>query len=252
MKNKSALIFLITGSLWFLNQVFLLKPSFFYSSVMLGIILIILLTRNIVEPFRKNGWLVWLIAPVIFWFSVSLYATLIIGYFWIQVVFLAIAWFIYSYFNNLYYYHFDRNSDLHKKFDGLILAGGLLTCAASGASLYGLTAFISWSTSFLLLLFVPLAILLFVQFAPLKKDFWPENKLLLPLEVLILMELAIVLSFLPLNFNLLGFCLALGYYFLLTVMRLRWQGRLERKNLKGLIILSIVIVIILFLSARWL
>ena len=252
MKNKSALIFLATGLLWLLNQAFLFKPSFFYSSLTLGAILIILLTRNIVEPFRKNGWLVWLIAPLLFWFSASLYATMIASYFWIQVVFLVIAWFIYSYFNNLYYYHFDRNSELHKKFDSLILSGGLLTCAATGASLYGLTAFISWPTSFLLLLFTPIAILLFVQFAPLRKNFWSENKFLLPIDVLILMELAIVLSFLPLNFNLLGFCLALGYYFLLTVMRFRWQERLERRNLKRLIILSISIIIILFLSARWL
>jgi len=252
MKNKSAFIFLTTGLLWFLNQAFLLKPSFFYSSLMLGAILIILLTRNIVEPFRKNGWLVWLIAPLLFWFSVSLYATMIASYFWIQIIFLVIVWFMYSYFNNLYYYHFDRNSELHKKFDSLILSGGLLTCAATGASLYGLTAFISWPTSFLLLLFTPIAILLFVQFAPLRKNFWSENKFLLPIDVLILMELAIVLSFLPLNFNLLGFCLALGYYFLLTVMRFRWQERLERRNLKRLIILSISIIIILFLSARWL
>ena len=171
MKKKSALIFLVTVLLWFLNQVFLFLPSFFYSSVAIGAILIILLTRNLVQPFRKQGWLVWLIAPLLFWFSISLYTTIIASYFWIQVIFLVIAWFIYSYFNNLYYYHLDRNSDLHKKFDSLILSGGLLTCAATGASLYGLTAFVSWSTSFLLLLFMPIAILLFVQFAPLKKDF---------------------------------------------------------------------------------
>ncbi|MHB8904152.1 MAG: hypothetical protein ACYC40_03570, partial [Patescibacteria group bacterium] len=120
------------------------------------------------------------------------------------------------------------------------------------SSLYGLSSFISFPTSFLLLFFLPIAFLLFVQFAPLRKDFWSENKFLLPINVLILLELALALSFLPLNFNLLGFCLALGYYFLLTVMRFRWQGKLDRRNLKNLVILSIVIVFILFLSARWL
>lgn len=252
MKKKSALIILTTLLLWFLNQAFLLVPSFFYSSLLLGALLIILLTRNLVRRFRKNGWLAWLIAPMLFWFSLSLYSTITTGYLWIQILFLVIAWFIYSYFNNLYYYLFDRDSELHKKFDRLFLSGGLLICAATGASLYGLSSFVSVPVNFLLLFFIPIAILLFVQFAPLRKNFWAENKFLLPINIFILLELALVLSTLPLNFNLLGFCLALGYYFLLTVMRLRWQERLEIRNLKNLIIFSISIVIILFFSARWL
>lgn len=252
MKKKSALIILTVILLYLLNQIFLLRPAFFYSSLILGALLIILQTRQLVQPFRKNGWLVWVTAPLLFWFSVSLYSTIIAGRFWIQVLFLIIAWFIFSYFRNLSHYLSEKTPELNRKFDSLVLSGGLLTCAASGASLYGLTVFISWPTSLLLLLFLPIAILLFFQFFPLRKNFWVENKYLLPIDVLILMELAVVLSLLPLNFNLLGFVLAVGYYFLLTIMRFRWQEKLERRNIRGLIILSIVIVLILFLSARWL
>lgn len=252
MKSKSAFIILITFLLYFLNQVFLLKPSFFYSSITLGGLLIILLTRNIVKSFRKHGWLVWLITPILFWFSASLYSTIVISSFWIQIIFLVIAWFMYSYFNNLSNYLPNKTPERNKKFDNLVLSGGVLICVTSGASLYGLTSFISWSTSFLLLLFVPIAILLFFQFAPLRKNFWQENKYLLPINILLLLELAIVLSFLPLNFNLLGFVLAIGYYFLLSVMRFRWQERLEYRNIKRLVILMVVIVLILFLSTRWL
>lgn len=252
MKRKSVLIILITILLWSLNQAFLVLPSFFYSAVVIGALLIILLTRNIVTPFRRHGWLAWLIAPILFWFSISLYSTIIVNYFGIQILFLVIAWFMYSYFTNLYYYHFDRDSELHKKFDGLFLSGGLLTCAASGASLYGLSSFVSLSTTYLLLFFTPVVVLLFFQFAPLRQNFWPENKLLLIINIFVLLELAFVLSLLPLNFNILGFCLAVGYYFLLSVMRLRWQGRLHRSNLKSLVIISILVVVILFFSARWL
>lgn len=252
MHKKSVLIILTTIFLWVLNQIFLFWPTFFYSSLLLGILLIILLTKNLVQPLRKYGWLAWLIAPILFWFSVSLYSTIITSYFWIQILFVLMAWFIFSYFRNLHNYLPDRTAELNKKFDNLVLSGGTLTCAAVGAALYGLSSFINWSTSFLLLLFMPVAILLFFQFAPLKKNFWSENKLLLPINVLILIELAAVLSLLPLNFNLLGFCLALGYYFLLTVMRLRWQARLDNPNLKRLIFFSILIIFILFLSSRWL
>jgi hypothetical protein len=252
MKKKSVLILFIVVLLFILNQIFLFLPAFFYSSLAIGALLIVLLTRNIVQPFRKHGWLIWIIAPILFWFAVSLYSTIIVGYFWIQILFLTIAWFIYSYFYNLYHYLPNKTPELNKKFDSIVLSGGVLICAASGASLYGLSSFISFPTILLLLFFLPIAFLLFAQFFPLRKDFWAENKFLLPVNVLILLELAFVLSFLPLNFNLLGFCLALGYYFLLTVMRLRWQGKLDRKNLKSLVILSVVIVFILFLSARWL
>lgn len=252
MHKKSSLIILTTVILWLLNQTFLMWPGFFYSSLVLGVLAIALLTKYLVSPFRKYGWLAWLIAPILFWFSVSLYSTIIASTFWVQVLFLLIAWFILSYFNNLYNYLPNRTVELNKKFDNLVLSGGTLTCAAVGASLYGLSSFINWSTSLLLSLFVPIAILLFFQFAPLRKNFWQENKLLLPINVLMLLELAAVLSLLPLHFNLLGFCLALGYYFLLTVMRLRWQERLDNPNLKRLILFSIIIIFVLFLSARWL
>lgn len=252
MKKKQILIIFTVILLLILNQAFLFLPALFYSSLTIGTLLIVLLTRSIVQPFRRNGWLVWIIAPILFWLSVSLYSTIIVGYFWIQILFLVIAWFIYSYFINLYHYLPDRTLELNRKFDSIVLSGGVLICAASGASLYGLSSFITFSTTFLLLFFLPIALLLFVQFMPLRKNFWSENKFLLPINVLILLELAFVLSFLPLNFNLLGFCLALGYYFLLTIMRLRWQGKLDRRSLRGLIILSISIVFILFMSARWL
>jgi hypothetical protein len=252
MKNKLGLVILVTFLLWVLNQLFLFKAPLFLSCLAIGTLLILLLTRNLVQPFRKHGWLVWLISPILFWLAVSLYATIITGYVFIQIIFLVMASFFYLYFITLNSYLINKTPELNKKFDNLILSSGFLTCAASGASLYGLTAFVSLPTGFLLLFFMPVAAFLFIQFASLKKNFWPENKSLLLIEVLILMELAVVLSFLPLNFNLLGFALGLGYFFLLSIMRLRWQERLDQLKVKRLVILSIVIVFILFFSARWL
>jgi len=252
MKNKSFKIILVVLLLYFFNQTFLLHPAFFYSALILGILLIILLTRNLVDTYRRHGWLVWVVSPLLFWSAISLYTTIITTGFWIQFLFLIIAFFQYAYFKNLARYLADKTPEENRKFDNLVLTGGLLSCAAFGASLYGLTIFISWPISLLLALFLPIAFLLFFQFLPLRKNFWNENKYLLPIDVLVLMELAAVLSLLPLNFNLLGFVLAVGYYFLITVMRFRWQEKLERRNIKNLVILSILIVLILFLSARWL
>ncbi|MHB8904007.1 MAG: hypothetical protein ACYC40_02805, partial [Patescibacteria group bacterium] len=136
MKKKSALIIFVVILLWIFNQTFFFWPSFFYSSLAIGALLIILLTRSLVQPFRKHGWLIWIIAPILFWFSVSLYTTIIVGQLWIQVLFIVMACFLYSYFNNLYHYLPNKTPELNKKFDSVVLSGGVLICAASGSSLY--------------------------------------------------------------------------------------------------------------------
>jgi len=136
--------------------------------------------------------------------------------------------------------------------DNLMLSGGFLAFFALASSLYGLPIFLNWPFIKFLLVFVPFSCLLLLQFLAIRKmnfkDFFP----FISINVLVLSELALVLSFLPFNFNVLGFLLTVFFYFFLLVFRLRLREELSYHNLKLPTLFSLLIIIITILTARWL
>jgi len=238
--------------IWFLSQMFFLEAKFFYVAVTLGLALIVFSVRYLGKKNKTPGWYSLIIAPVLFWLSGSLYVAIISNVFWMQIVFLVEAWFVYAYFKNLYLQLAYAAPERAAKTDNLLLAGGFLGIFALSSALYGLTAFINTPFLVLLLIFCPFAVLFFVQFWSFQKINWPIRSYFFLIIILLFLELAGALSLLPLNFNVLGLLLALIYYFLLSVTRLFWQGDLSWEKLKLPFILSGGLIFLVFLTSRWL
>jgi len=236
---------------WFLSQAFLIEPPFFYSALALGVLLITLSVRSIVRQNAAGDWPPFIISPVLFFLSFSTYATMIVGRFWIQLIFLLVAWFLFSYFKNLYYYSTYSVPERADKLDSLLSGGGFLTIFAAAGVLFGLPTFLNWPLIATLLIFVPIVWLLLIQFFPLKVGWHPSGSLLF-IMVMILTELAWVFSLLPLSFNLLAFFLAIAYYLSILIVRLDSRGGLVFSALKLPLILSAIAVLVLLLTARWL
>lgn len=256
MKKPRYIYLFLPLIIWLLNQAFLLRPSFFYSAMALGLLLIIFGVRALARLDKNKYWPLLIAPPALFFLSFSLYVTLIPNRwpsnFWIQGIFILEAWFIFSYLRNLYYYLAYHALERQQKLSDLLVSGGFLSMFAIGASFYGLPAFINWPLYLLLLSLAPLIFLLFSQFIPFKNLNLKTNLILLLTNTLMLLELAGVISLLPLNYNLLGFVLALAYSFQLLVLQLSWRGELTAKRLKLPIIALVALVIILFLTASWL
>lgn len=239
--------------IWLLAEVFLAQPKFFYSSLTLSILLLVLSVKYINDQ-RRKYWLLFIVSPVLFLFSFFSYAAIIADYFWIQIIYLLIVWFTFFYLRNFYYYSTSAEAEImwSAKLDNLLISGGFLTVFAAAAVLFDLSAFINWPLYFMLPSWALVVWLLLIQFRPLKPDnYWPTRDLI-PISILILTELAGVFSLLPLNFNILALFLAIIYYLDLTIIRLLVSGALNRRALKLPLILSFIAILFLFLTANWL
>ncbi len=250
MKDRRWLILALPLSLWILGQVFLWRPDLFFVCLSFGALLIILSAKLISAPDR--GWPPFVIAPLLFFLSFSLYSAIIINRFWIQFIFLLVAWFAFSYFKDLYHYRRLASDEMTNRFGALFASGGFLTVFAAAAVLFDLPVFINWPLPLMLLIFMALVYLLFIQFLFLRRITWEGTGLLIITGTLILTELAWVLSFLPLDFNVLALLLAIFYYLVLAAVRLYWRNNLNSRALRLPIILSAGAVVILLLTARWL
>ena len=253
MKYQRAIPVLAPLLIFLLSESFLGWPKLFYISLTLGGLLIILGVKYIIG----RGPLFWpsfIIAPLLFFWSWSVYAAMIVGNFWIQMIFLMIFCFLFSYLRTLYYYVAPRPGQPAEgeKFDNLLISGGFLTAFAAAAVLLDLPAFLNWPLYIMLPLWALLIWLLLIQFRPFKVGpSWPAGALT-TLSVLALTELAGVISLLPLNFNILALFLAVAYYLCLMVIRLQARGNLNRRALQLPLILSALAILLLFLTARWL
>lgn len=252
MKYQRLLPLVLVSILWLLSQLFFARPAIFFVVLTLGWLLIILSARYLTRQQRNSNWVLMSLAPVLFWLTASLYVSVVSGFFLIQVIFLLEAWFIYSYFKNLYFHLAYAAPERLEKIDNLLLAGGFLGVFALGSFLYGLSAFINTPFIYLLLGAIPVLILFFGQFLPFQKSLTRGEIHLFFLLSLVLAELSGIFSLLPLNFNVLGLLLSLSYYILLLVARLFRRGELDRLHLKIPLLVSALIVVLLLLTSRWL
>ncbi len=239
--------------IWIFGQLYLHWSGLFYSALASGALLIVLSVKYLAGR-EKQDWPLLAIAPLLFFLNFSVYASIIIGSFWVQAILVLVAWFLFVYFKNLYYYfaHKESESIFEDKLDNLLIVSGFLSIFSVTTVLFSLPIFINWPTWATILILAAEICLLFLQFMPLKKMKPEQAKVLILVSIVGLVELAWGLSLLPLKFHLLGLFLAISYYLALTIIRAHLRGTLNRRVLKLPIILSALAFIILFLTARWL
>jgi len=251
MKQRRWPILAVPLLLWLLSQVFLRQPGLFYAVLALGTLIIVLGLRLIVRPVSQD-WTLFLIAPVLLFLSFSGLAAILLGAFLIQAIFVLEFFFVFSYLRDVYYHFYYPAPVWREKLDNILMAGGFLTVYAAAAVWFGLPVFLSLPLWLMLPALAVLIALLFLQFSLFPRDNWRRSGYLSAALVLILTELAFVLSLWPLNYQLLALFLALAYYLGLTIIRLAGRANLNRRTLRLPLWLSALIIFILLLTARWL
>jgi hypothetical protein len=245
------IIFITPVILWLLSQAFLVQPQFFFLAVTLGFLLLALTVRGSEKNKQDMNWPLFFFFPALFFLATSLYITFLPNYYWIQLILLLSAYFSFSYLRNIYYFFHYGASERADRLDGLMLAGGFLSVFALAASLYGLPTFLGWNFWTLLPLFVILVSPLFFQSFVLGPINIRENWPLFFAGSLILAEMTAVVYFLPLSFNILGFFIAVFYYFILLVLRLFLKGDFYGRNFRWPLTFGLILIVILLLTSRW-
>lgn len=251
MKRSRLLINFIPVILLFLSLAFLFYRPFFYAAIGLSVLLIVLGVKYLVETSSSRPWLPFVFSPLLVFLGGEFYIILLPNYFFLSLVLLVIIWFTYSYLRNLYYYLAYGAPERERKIDNLLLSGGFIGIWMFSSALFNVQAVLNWPFWFLLLIFTPFAWLSFAIFSWWQKNFSTAG-LAIFLNTVVLLELTGVLFFLPLNYDLLGFILALFYYFLLFAWRLSWRRELNRHRLRLVLVGGLVIVFLILLTAAWL
>ncbi|NLZ74501.1 hypothetical protein GX917_01165 [Candidatus Falkowbacteria bacterium] len=252
MPNKYLYLFLTPIILLALNEAFVFEPQFFFVSLSLGLLVILFAVWKITKDSDSKYRLLYALSPALFYLSFSLYSGILVNHFWIQVIFIFNALFVFFYLRNLFKYLYTPSSEVEVKLYNLLQVGSFLSAFALAATCYGLPIFLSWNFGLLLLLFIAVSFILFGQSLIFSREIKREQIRFLFINVFILAEFAAVLFFLPLSYNVLGLLVALVFYLLSVFDNLRLENRFNFRNIKWPLIITIIMVMVILLSARWL
>ena len=189
-------------------------------------------------PEQKVSWWLMAILPLSFLISMAVFISLQANGLFIQLLFLVLATFIFNYFKNLYY--FWNRPDLYKEehYSTIRAYGSLLVVFFAAADLYGLQSLLSLTVWPIFLVFV--AVIGAVAYLNLnlegldKKTIWQFTLLI----TWLLIEMAWVFIFLPLNYNVAALSVCIVYYLFINLARLYLQKALTTKKIKLYLILS--------------
>lgn len=197
------------------------------------------------------GWWQFALLPIIANATTVVYLVIVADKVIVYALLALLTVFNYIYWRYLYFYlnNASRYQSFSLEFLSFYLSFVLVFLAA--ASLFGLESFLNLSS---LLTLVAIAIFLLAviyQFSWISKYRSKKSLIYLAAAWIFLVELFAVLLYLPLNYNILGFIFATGYYLLLVIINDRLKDKLSPARLKIYISVSLVVVLLSLLSARW-
>lgn len=252
MKLARLLVIILPLFTWSLAQAYLIWPEFFYIAFLLSAAAIVFTAFFLRQAGPKIPWYLPAVLPLIFLFSLAVYASFCTNQWLIQLLFLVLLVFQFNYFKSLYY--FWNRPDLYSDGDMKITKSyaSFLTVFWLAANIFGLQSLLNFDVWPMLLLFIVLVLAL--VYVNLKTDDY-EPKIIWQFSVLttlVLAEAAWVFVFLPLNYNVSGLVIAIVYYLSSNLVNLYLQNALTSRKIKLYTILSFIGLAILLFTASWL
>jgi len=190
--------------------------------------------------------------PLVFLLALSVYTSFCTNTWLIQVLFLVLLIFQFSYFKSLYY--FWNRPDLYNEADMKTNRSyaSFLTIFFLASNIFGLQSLLNFPVWPMLTLFVILSGSLIYfnwRFENQEIKIAKQFSLLL---VLIISQSASAFVFLPLNYNVSGLAVAIVFYLSSNLIYLYLQNSLTSKKIKSYLILSSAGLVALLLTANWL
>ena len=286
MKYNRLLPLLIPFLVWLLDELFFFKPKMIYIALVLSLCLILFTIRQFARVgLATKGWWKFIIFPAMFLLSVAAYTTVIVSQTVIQLLFLLNA--VFLFFNLRSVYYSFSNPIVKNKFTTSEISsyGNFLIYFFIGASLYGWLSFLNLPLWPLMLVVILVSVIVIYETlwenkinpAPTSLPsrhlaFTPSETLtrhksgsghsgggvnfrealiFIIIGSLILLEMAWSISFLPLNFNIIGLILAICYYMITGFIKYYLLDNLNKKIVKSYLLIGFGSIFILFLTARW-
>ena len=229
---------------------YLAHPKMFF------ILLIIVVILNFLVAYlfnkqKQNDWWRFALLPVLANILVFSYLVILTSSSLIQILIVLLTIFNYIYWHYVFYYLYRQNQYTAFSLENFSFYINFILVFLLGSLAYGLRSLLSLNILLLSGIVLIVLVLIVLQIFWISKFSWRNNKIYLSIIILVLMELFFMLSFLPLDYNLLGFIWATGYYLVISMVNDKLKDRLTKIKVKYILVLVFISWLILFLSARW-
>jgi len=253
MNLNRLLPLLIPLLVFLLEEVYFFYPRLIYLIVVLAILLIFFalwqLTR--LSTVDKSWWN-YLILPALMTGALIAYTVFLSSQTLIQLLLIFNLVFLYVYLRHVYYYLLNPLAYEVFSIENLSSYINFLTFFFLAAVAYGLQSFLNVQITALALIMLVSAVLAVYQIIWANKidlkTAWP----FILVSCLLLVELFWSISFLPFNYNISGFCLAVSYYLIIGLVKNYLLDKLDAKKVRMYLALGLISLFLVLLTAKWL
>lgn len=234
---------------WLGWQLVLLWPTTLWLLLVGSLLLLAGWTYEVVDYRIGWRWLFVLAEPALLASSFYLFISLLASTWLIQFLWLLLVLYLYRYFRSARLIVQSRDKE---EWSQTVLYGGLVTVFLASASLFGLQAFLSLSpwpllAALLVVLLINTRTIAYAQGWNGTDELW-----LWPSLSLLVAEIAMMLSLMPLNYLIAGILSALAYYSAINFLRLYLTNKLSGRKIRNYAWFTAVSLAIILLTARWL
>jgi len=230
---------------WFISH-----PGFIY--IALGLFVVLnLATAYFLGRKQQSDWWKFALLPGLANIVTTSYMVILTNDLLLQILILLLLIFNYIYWRYVFYYLHRQAQYQPFSLENISFYISFIIIFLLGSLTYGLRSLLSLSVlglSIVIFVFLSTTVL---QVFWISKLNWKKNLAYLVVIILVLMEMFYMLSFLPLDHNLLGFVWATIYYVIISIVSDKLKDRLTNQKVKYLLLLTGFSWLVLFLSARW-
>ncbi len=251
MKHGYIFVFLTPLINLLLLELFFFYPKFFYISLILINLLIIISVKKVINPETSlKNLFNSLILPILFSTSLITYSILLSNKFFVHFLFVVSFFFIYYYLKNVYL-RGRESEEAVNFFENISSYGNFLTLFFTFSTIYGMRSFLNIPIWPLVLIMAIIVLLVVYESLWTNKLKTYKNTIYIFLICLILTQIAWSIYFLPLNYNTLGLTLAICYYILIGVLKNFLRKNLDKRTIKLYLIFGLLSIVLIFLTASW-
>lgn len=234
--------------IWLFWQLIVLNPQNFFRLLIIAIIFLPFVTYEAVNRKFKQSYFLVIVELIIFITTIYFFSSLIKVGWGLQLIWIYFIWHLYRYLIFVRKYYTEKKLD----FIDFSFYHSLVNIFLLSSLIFGLQVTLSLSFWPLLAASAPLVLISIISLAIRQNWFRSASWRFWLFLAILELETLLVLSFLPLNYLVSGVLAALFYYSALNFSRLYFENRLTRKKIKNYALFTIVSLIIIFLTARWL
>ncbi|MBN2884537.1 hypothetical protein JXE04_01280 [Patescibacteria group bacterium] len=234
---------------WLGWQIVLSYPHGLWALLLISTILLIIVAHESAQRTWRWQFIFIFISLALLMNGFYLFISLIASAWIVQLLWLLMIWYLYNYLSRII--KMNKTTD-RTEWALMSLYGGLFTTFFVSATLFGFQAFLGLSPWPLLLLFL---IIVFVNTRSLAyTQSWNDREYLgfWFFLALLVTEIVIMISLLPLNYLIAGILSTLAYYSVINFARLYIQGSLTKRKIKNYAWFTALSLALILLTARWL